>query len=69
MKISFEKPVNLDGAKLVDELIAAGVEVAQENNKPKWVEVDGDGVLWIDIESDENSAVENVVKNHKGTIS
>ena len=66
MKISFNKPTNLNGATLVEELLAAGVSVAEENGKPKWVELDGDGVLWIDISEKDKSKAEAVVTAHNG---
>ena len=66
MRISFTKPANLNGATLVDELISAGVSVAEENGKPKWIEVDGDGVLWIDIAEKDKAKAEAVVTAHNG---
>lgn len=66
MKISFTKPVNLDGAKLVEELIAAGVSVAETNGKPNWVEIDGDGILWIDSDEKDKAKAESVVAAHNG---
>lgn len=64
MKISFTKPANLDGAKLVEELIAAGVSVAETNGKPNWVEIDGDGVLWIDMPQKDKAKAESIVAAH-----
>lgn len=64
MKISFTKPTNLDGAKLVEELVAAGVAVAETNGKPNWVEIDGDGVLWIDIDEKHKAKAQAVVAPH-----
>ena len=66
MKISFTKPANLNGATLVDELISAGVSVAEENGKPKWVELDGDGILWIDMAEKDKAKAEAVVATHSG---
>jgi hypothetical protein len=66
MRISFTKPANLNGATLVDELMAAGVLVAEENGKPKWVELDGDGILWIDIAEKDKAKAEAVIAIHNG---
>jgi sugar lactone lactonase YvrE len=66
MKISFTTPANLNGATLVDELISAGVSVGEENGKPKWVEVDGEGVLWADIAEKDKAKAETVVAAHNG---
>jgi sugar lactone lactonase YvrE len=66
MKISFTKPANLNGATLLEELVAAGVSVAEENGKPKWVEVDADGVLWADIAEKDKAKAETVVAAHNG---
>ena len=66
MRISFTKPANLNGATLVDELIAAGVSVAEENGKAKWVELDGDGILWIDIAEKDKAKAEIVLAAHNG---
>jgi len=66
MKIAFTKPTNLNGATLVDELIAAGVSIEKENGKPKWVELDADNVLWIDLASKDKSKAETVIAAHNG---
>jgi hypothetical protein len=66
MKISFTKPSNLNGATLVDELIAAGVSIAEKNGKPQWVELDGDGLLWIDIAEKDKAKAESVIATHNG---
>jgi hypothetical protein len=66
MKISFTKPLNLNGATLLDELIAAGVSVAEKNGKPQWVELDADNVLWIDIDEKDKTKAEAVVTAHNG---
>jgi hypothetical protein len=66
MKISFTKPSNLNGATLLNELIAAGVSVAEKNGKPQWVELDGDGVLWLDIAEKDKPKAEIVLAAHNG---
>ena len=66
MKISFTTPTNLNGATLIEELIAAQVSVAEDNGKPNWVEIDGNGVLWIDITEKDKAKAEAVIANHNG---
>jgi hypothetical protein len=66
MKISFTTPTNLNGATLIEELIAAQVSVAEDNGKPNWVEIDGDGILWIDIAQKDKAKAEAVIATHSG---
>lgn len=68
--ISFTKPINLDGAKLIDELIAGGVEIigndliAHLGKTPPVI--DGNGNLLLSInESDKNKAAV-IVAAHNG---
>lgn len=67
MKTAFVKPNNLNGAELVAELTAAGVELQIENGHPKWVEIDADNVLWIDIKTADKAKAAAVVAAHNGT--
>lgn len=64
MKISFTKPKNLDGLKLLDELTIAGVNVDQEFNKPRWIELDCDGLIWIYMDEKDKSKATTVVAAH-----
>ena len=58
--IEFTKPINLNGAELVDELKAGGVSVTG------WPKLDGD-VFSLDIaEADKNKAAP-IVAAHNGT--
>ena len=67
--ISFNKPSNLDGAKLIDELIAAGVEIigndAVAHLGKKAPSVNGDELL-LDIEESDKVKAAAVVAAHNG---
>jgi len=67
MKIAFVKPNNLNGAELIAELTAAGVELEIENEHLKWVQIDADNVLWIDIKPSDEAKAAAVVAAHNGT--
>jgi len=68
--ISFTKPNNLDGAKLIDELIAAGITiigldyVAYLGKTPPLI--DGEGLLWLDIAETDKSKAAQVIAAHNG---
>lgn len=68
MEISFDKPENLDGGILIQELENAGVKIPIENNEPKWPRVDGNGRLWLDIDPDKEELAKSVVAAHNGTV-
>jgi hypothetical protein len=58
--IKFDKPTNLNGKELVDELNAAGVNV---KDRPL-----DDGVnLWLDIASKDQAKAKGIVNAHNGT--
>lgn len=59
--IKFNKPKNLNGAELVDELKIAEVKV---NDFPI---VDGNNDLWLDITEVDKVKAEAVVAAHSGT--
>jgi hypothetical protein len=59
--IKFEKPVNLNGAELLDELNSAGIVIT---NKPF---VDGNGDLWLDIAKKDEAKAGTIVAAHNGT--
>jgi len=68
--ISFDKPNNLDGAKLLDELIAAGVDILGSDpishlgkTAPA---VDGEGNLLLDIAEADKSKAAAIVAAHNG---
>lgn len=66
MSISFTKPVNLDGAKLVEELEAAGIVVGNDKPFSKWPVVDGNDLIWLEIAQKDKAKAESVVAAHNG---
>jgi hypothetical protein len=64
MMIKFDKPQNLNGAELRQELNNIGVQIS---NEPTSVEVDGDDNLWLDIASEDEAKAKVIVDNHNGT--
>lgn len=58
--ISFDKPVQLDGAQLCDELKAAGIEIDNEKNPY----IDGNGVFWLDIAAKDTQKAQDVLNAH-----
>jgi len=68
--IKFPMPSTLDGAKLTEELIAAGVStLAKDRSVPTGYAppfIDGENNLFLDIDASEKDVAEAVVKAHKG---
>jgi predicted nucleic acid-binding protein len=64
MMIKFNKPQNLNGAELRQELNNIGVQIS---NQPTSVEVDNDDNLWLDIASEDEAKAKVIVDNHNGT--
>ena len=62
--ISFDKPTNLNGAELRQELNDANVVISNDIDS---IIVDGD-VLLLDIASKDKSKAQAVVDAHNGTI-
>jgi hypothetical protein len=62
--IKFDKPVNLNGAELLDELAAVGIELQNETQAPF---IDGNGDFWLDIKPTDEAKAEAVVTAHNGT--
>ncbi len=60
--IKFNKPINLNGTELVNELNDAGVTV---NDLPY---VDGNSDLWLGISNSDKTKAESIVAAHNGTI-
>ncbi len=58
--IKFDKPTNLNGAELIDELNVAGVNV---KNRP----LDDGFNLWLDINSKDEAKTKAIVDAHNGT--
>jgi len=63
--ISFNKPTNLNGAELRQELNNAGVAISNDFSA---VVLDGEKVLWLDIAEGDAKVAEAVVAAHNGTI-
>lgn len=59
--IKFNKPENLNGLELINELKSAGVNI----EKPPLI--DGNNEFWLDISSEEESLASQVVAAHNGT--
>ena len=68
--ISFDKPNNLNGAKLIDELLAASVEIIGTDSVAHLGKtapsVDGEGNLLLDISETDKSKAAAVVAAHNG---
>ena len=62
--IKFDKPENLNGAELLDELAAVGIVLDLTTQAPL---IDGNGDLWLDIKSADKAKAELVVAAHNGT--
>jgi hypothetical protein len=62
--IKFNKPINLNGIELRDELNAAGVEISYESGA---VAVDGNNNLVLDIEKADEAKALEIVASHNGT--
>ena len=60
--IKFNKPANLNGAELLDELKTVGVFV---EGVPY---IDGNGELWLEISDADKNKASDVVSSHNGTI-
>lgn len=58
--IKFTQPKLLNGAQLVEELASAGVTVT---GRPS---IDGDGVLWLNIASNDEAKAKAIVEAHIG---
>jgi hypothetical protein len=63
--IKFNKPENLNGAELLDELAAVGIVLDKDLQSPL---IDGNGDFWLDVASKDKSKAEAVVAAHNGTI-
>ena len=62
--IQFEKPANLNGTELLNELENVGIVLDKEEQAPL---IDGDGNLWLDIKEADKSSAAAVVAVHNGT--
>lgn len=62
--IQFEKPVNLNGDELLDELLAVGIVLDKWKQAPS---IDGNGVMWLDIAEADEAKATSIVAAHNGT--
>jgi hypothetical protein len=62
--IKFNKPSNLNGTELRQQLNAAGVKIS---NEPLSVKADNEGNLWLDIATKDEAKAQSVVEAHNGT--
>ena len=62
--IKFNKPANLNGAELLDELAAVGIVLDKKEQAPL---IDGNGDFWLDVKSVDEAKTETVVAAHNGT--
>jgi hypothetical protein len=66
--IKFTKPENLDGTKLTDELIAAGITILSKNSATKTgfaaPMLDGNSDLWLDIAAKDEAKAAEIVAAH-----
>lgn len=61
--IKFRKPESLDGAKLRNELNAAGIVISNEMES---VADDGEGNLYLEIDENDIEKALDIVKRHQG---
>lgn len=62
--IKFNKPNNLNGQELIDELMSSGVVINTETSPL----IDGNGDFWLDIGEADKDKAEAVVSAHNGTV-
>jgi len=62
--IKFNKPENLNGAELLDELAAKGIVLDKIEQAPL---IDGNGDFWLDVQPADQAKVAAVVAAHNGT--
>jgi hypothetical protein len=63
--ISFNKPTNVNGFELRQELNEAGISIVGDVGT---VLITTDGLLWLDIAESDAQAAEAIVAAHNGTI-
>ena len=63
--IKFDKPNNLNGVELLNELSAVGIVLDKVNQAPF---IDGEGNFWLDIDPADEAKAKPIVAAHNGTI-
>jgi hypothetical protein len=65
--IQFEKPQNLNGKTLIDDLVAAGISIgvdgSGERAKPM---IDGEGNFYLPVNEADREATQAVLDNYNG---
>jgi hypothetical protein len=61
--IKFNKPQNLNGAELLDELAAVGIVLDKREQAPL---IDGNGDFWLDVQPADQAKAAAVVAAHNG---
>ena len=65
--IQFDKPENLNGKTLIDELVAAGIVIgvdgSGERAKPM---IDGEGNFYLPVNEADREATQAVLDNYNG---
>jgi hypothetical protein len=62
--IKFNKPTNLNGSQLIDELAAVGIVLDKISEAPF---IDGDGNFYLQIKPEDEAKAAAVVAAHEGT--
>ena len=62
--IKFNKPTNLNGFELRNELNNAGIKINYGGSE---VAIDEDGNFWLDISESDKAQAESIVAAHNGT--
>lgn len=62
--IQFDKPTNLNGSQLLDELAAIGIILDKLEQAPL---IDGNNDFWLDVKKSDEAKVAAVVAAHNGT--
>jgi hypothetical protein len=62
--IKFNKPQNLNGAELLDQLAAVGIILDPKTQRPL---IDGNNDFWLDVSEADKAKAEAVVAAHNGT--
>ena len=63
--IKFNKPENLNGSELLDELAAVGIVLDKLEQAPL---IDGNGDFWLDVKPSDEAKAAAVVAAHNGNI-
>jgi hypothetical protein len=62
--IKFNKPTNLNGAELLDELAAIGIILDKVKQAPF---IDENGDLLLDVKASDKNKIAEIVDSHNGT--